>query len=32
MLSVEFMLAERDLSNFIAMDGKLLGCDKEMDF
>ena len=31
-ISVEFMLAERNLSDFIAVDGKLVGYDSEMDF
>lgn len=32
MLSVEFMLAERNLSDFIAVDGKLVGYDSGIDF
>lgn len=29
---MEFMLAERDLSDFIAVDGKLVGYDSKIDF
>ena len=31
-ISVEFMLAERNLSDFIAVDGKLVGYDSGIDF
>lgn len=31
-ISVDFIRAERDLSDFIAVDGKLVGCDSGIDF